>query len=192
MEGRFVVTALLFTILAACSKQEINVQSFQTTPSEATAQVKPSIYISGWETVPFWNATTNRDGINFSYIRQLPELKEIAKDGAVLVFARNLWTDDAVSKEIDDGAEKPLMMPFYFLPYLENPNYTEQWSYNAGEDKINVSLVIKGGKNAVPSKKVQLMFVLIPGKLLKEKKQTTQALHKLSYNQIVQTFGLPS
>ena len=46
--------------------------------------------------------------------------------------------------KLDDAPEKPLLMPFYFLPYFEKPDYTQQWSYSASENKINISLVVKG------------------------------------------------
>ena len=192
MEGRFVVTALLFTILAACSKQDIRDTSLQTTlPLQ---QQQSRVYSSGWEMVPAWKAETSPEAVSFFYTRQLPELsKSILDDGVVLVFARNLWANDPALKDMDDAPEKPLMMPFYFLPYFEKPNYTEQWDYSAEENKINVALVVKGDEDAaVPGKNIQLRFIVIPGEVLKEKKQTLIQVRKLSYDHLVKTFGLGS
>lgn len=192
MEGRFVVTALIFTILAACSKQNIEVQSFQRT--SLVEQTNPVVYTSGWETIPAWTAQTSPGALSFSYTRQFPELtNSVLKNGVVLVFARNLWADDAALKEIDKAPEKPLMMPFYFLPYFEKPNYTEQWNYTPDENKVNITMVVKGSDGAaLPGKKIQLRFVVIPREILKEKKQSVQAVRKLSYDQLVKTFSLGS
>jgi hypothetical protein len=193
MEGRFVVTALFFTILAACSKQDIRDTSLQTTLLLQQQQSRQSrVYSSGWEMVPGWKAETSTEAVSFFYTRHLPELsKSILDDGVILVFARNLWVNDPALKDMDDAPEKPLMMPFYFLPYFEKPNYTEQWNYSAEENKINVSLVVKGGEDAaVPGKKIQLRFIVIPGEVLKEKKQTSAEVRKLSYDQLVKTYGL--
>jgi hypothetical protein len=192
MEGRLVVTALIFTIIAACSKQEIHVNSLQREAIPQQAGVKPELYSSGWETVPAWNTESNPQSTSFFYTRYLPELKtDIINNGVVLVFARNLWEGNSSLKEFDDVPEKPLMMPFYFLPYFEKPDYTERWDYKASENKINISLTVRGGdKIASPNKKLQLRFVVICEKLLREKKQTAQVLHKLSYGELIKTFNL--
>jgi hypothetical protein len=194
MEGRLVVTALIFTIIAACSKQEIHVNSLQRETIPQQAGVKPELYSTGWETVPEWNIVSNTQSTSFFYTRLLPELKnDIINNGAVLVFARNLWDGNASLKEFDDVPEKPLRMPFYFLPYFEKPDYTEQWNYTASENKITISLVVKGADKIVPpNKKLQLRYVVIPEKLLREKKQTAQAVRKLSYEELTKTFNLPS
>jgi hypothetical protein len=192
MAGRVVISALIFTILAACSKPDIQENSFQTVLLTQQVETKPQVYSSGWETVPAWTAETSPDAISFFYSRKVPELNSGTIDnGAILVFARNLWVDDPVLKEMDKTPEKPLMMPFYFLPYFEKPDYTEQWNYTAAENKINVSLVVKGGEDAaVPGKKIQLRFIVIPPEVLQEKKQSVQAVRKLSYDQLVNTFSL--
>jgi hypothetical protein len=192
MEGRLVVTALIFTIIAACSKQEIQVNSLQRETTIQQAGIKPEVYSTGWETVPQWNTVSSTHSTNFTYTRRLPELKtDIINNGVVLVFARNLWEGNPLLKEFDNVSEKPLMMPFYFLPYFEKPDYTEQWNYTISENKINISLTVKGkGKAAPPDKKLQLRYVVIPEKLLREKKQTAQTVHKLSYEELVKTFNL--
>lgn len=192
MEGRLVVTALIFTIIAACSKQEIHVNSLQRETIPQQAVVKPELYSSGWETVPAWNTESNTQSTSFFYTRYLPELKtDILNNGVVLVFARNVWEGNSSLKEFDDVPEKPLLMPFYFLPYFEKPNYTQQWSYSASENKINISLVVRGGEDAaVPNKKIQLRFIVISEEVLKEKKQSIQTVRKLTYDQLVQTFNL--
>jgi len=192
MEGRFVVTALIFTLLAACSKQDIQVNSLQTASQSQKVTVNPQVYSSGWETIPGWTAETSPGAISFSYTRQIPQLNSLVlNNGVILVFARHLWADEPALKQIDDAPEKPLLMPFYFLPYFEKPNYTQQWSYSASENKINISLVVKGGEDAaVPGKKIQLRFIVIPEQVLKEKKQSVQAVRKLSYDQLMQTFAL--
>lgn len=194
MEGRFVVTALIFSILAACSKQEIHQNSFEPASLVEQETVPPGIYSSEWENIPAWNAETSPDAIRFSYSRQLPDLKKvIGNGGLVLVFARNLWANDTVLKGMEDAPAKPLMMPFYFLPYFEKPNYTEQWNYTLGENKIDISLLVKGAEDAaVPGKKIQLRFIVLPGEIIKAKKQSVQTVRKLSYDQLVQTFGLAS
>ena len=92
MEGRLVVTALIFTILAACSKQEMHVNSFQRESTILQTGENPGVYSTGWETVPVWNRESNAKSTSFFYTRQLPELKtDIIKNGVVLVFSRNLW-----------------------------------------------------------------------------------------------------
>jgi len=108
----------------------------------------------------------------------------------VLVFARNLWTGDEAGKEAGDKTGKPLMMPFYFLPYFEEPNYTEEWTYTVNENEIDVSLILKETRPVMqPGKKVQLQFFVIPRQILTEKKLTTESVRKLSYDSLIQTFG---
>ena len=75
MEGRLVVTALIFTIIAACSKQEIHVNSLQRESTTQQTGVKPEVYSSEWETVPEWNTVSNTQSTSFFYTRRLPELK---------------------------------------------------------------------------------------------------------------------
>ena len=53
--------------------------------------------------------------------------------------------------------------------------------------------MVKGkGKVAPPNKKLQLRYLVIPEKMLREKKQTAQSVHKLSYEELVKTFNLDS
>jgi hypothetical protein len=194
MEGRLVVTALIFTIIAACSKGQIHVNSLQRELTVQQAGEKPGVYSTGWETVPAWNIESNPRSTSFFYTRRLPELKtDVINNGVVLVFARHLWDGNASLKEFNDAPEKPLMMPFYFLPYFEKPDYTEEWNYKASENKIDISLMVKGkGKVAPPNKKLQLRYLVIPEKMLREKKQTAQSVHRLSYEEFVKTFNLDS
>ena len=194
MEGRFVVTALIFTIIAACSKQDIHETSLVKMSLAQGKEPQSGVYSSGWESIPAWNATTSPEAVRFSYTRQMPNLnKDVLEHGVVIIFARNLWAEEAGLKEMDKAPEKPLMMPFYFLPYFEKPDYTEQWNYTAEENKVTISLVVKGGEDAaVPGKKIQLRYIVIPAQTLKEKKQTAAAVRKLSYDKLVQTFGLSS
>ena len=194
MEGRFVVTALIFTIIAACSKQDIHETLLVKMSLAQEKEPQSGVYSSGWESVPAWNATTSPEAVRFSYTRQMPNLnKDVLEHGVVIIFARNLWAEEAGLKEMDKAPEKPLMMPFYFLPYFEKPDYTEQWNYTAEENKVTISLVVKGGEDAaVPGKKIQLRYIVIPAQTLKEKNQTAAAVRKLSYDKLVQTFGLSS
>lgn len=194
MEGRFVVTALIFTIIAACSKQDIHETLLVKMSLAQEKEPQSGVYSSGWESIPAWNATTSPEAVRFSYTRQMPNLnKDVLEHGVVIIFARNLWAEEAGLKEMDKAPEKPLMMPFYFLPYFEKPDYTEQWNYTAEENKVTISLVVKGGEDAaVPGKKIQLRYIVIPAQTLKEKKQTAAAVRKLSYEKLVQTFGLSS
>ena len=194
MEGRFVVTALIFTIIAACSKQDIHETSLVKMSLAQGKEPQSGVYSSGWESIPAWNATTSPEAVRFSYTRQMPNLnKDVLEHGVVIIFARNLWAEEAGLKEMDKAPEKPLMMPFYFLPYFEKPDYTEQWNYTAEENKVTISLVVKGGEDAaVPGKKIQLRYIVIPTQTLKEKNHTAAAVRKLSYDKLVQTFGLSS
>ena len=194
MEGRFVVTALIFTIIAACSKQDIHETLLVKMSLAQEKEPQSGVYSSGWESIPAWNATTSPEAVRFSYTRQMPNLnKDVLEHGVVIIFARNLWAEEAGLKEMDKAPEKPLMMPFYFLPYFEKPDYTEQWNYTAEENKVTISLVVKGGEDAaVPGKKIQLRYIVIPAQTLKEKNQTAAAVRKLSYDKLVQTFGLSS
>ena len=85
----------------------------------------------------------------------------------------------------------PLLMPFYFLPYFEKPEYTEEWSYAAAEKSIQVTLTVKGGDEAhEPGKNIQWSFIAIPLKTLQAKKQNSQTIRKLSYEELVQLFNL--
>jgi hypothetical protein len=192
MESRVVVTALIFTIIAACTKHEIEIQPFQRTLVAQEKEVNPSVFISEWETIPAWTAEKYSNATVFSYTRQFAHLnKSVLANGAVLIFARNLWADDLSLKEFGSEANKPLMMPFYFLPYFEKPDYTEHWNYTSDENRVQVSLTTKGAsQTAMPGKKIQLRFVILPAELLKQKGQTVQGVRKLSYDKLVHTFSM--
>ena len=187
MEGRFVLTALFITFLVACSKQDIRVNPTQATFATEQIGSQSKLFISEWEAIPSWKTETKNKVTIFSYARQVPELND---NETVLVFVRNLWTSDEANKERNDKAGKPLMMPFYFLPYFEKPNYTEEWTYTLGESNINISLVLPGSQPGVqPGKKIQLQFFVIPRQILSEKKLTAESVRKLSYDNLIQTFG---
>jgi hypothetical protein len=196
MKGRLGVTALAFTILAACSKNDIQIRKEAYLSQRQIAKQiggNLKIYSSGWETVPAWDASASPDAVHFSYAFHVPEpdSKNLYKS-AVLVFARNLWNADPNFKEME-GKNKPMLMPFYYLPYFEKLNYTEQWNYSVENKKINVLLTVKGSDDAaLPDKKIQLRFIVIPQQVLQQKKQTTETLRKLSYNQLLQIFDLTS
>ena len=191
MEGRFVVTALFIAFLAACSKQDIPINTTQETLVTRQVTTQSKLFISAWEDVPLWKMETKNNATVFSYVREVPGLND--DNVMVMVFARNLWADDEAESGTDDKSGKPLMMPFYFLPYFEKPNYTEEWTYAAGENKINVSLTLKeGGPATQPGKKVQLQFFVIPHQILTEKKLTTESIRKLSYAELIQKFRPPS
>jgi len=188
MEGRFVVTALFITILAACSKQDTAVNSTQETFATQKIATQSKLFISGWEGIPLWKTETKNKATIFSYTRKVPALND-DDNVTVLVFARNLWTEDEAGKEPGDKTGKPLMMPFYFLPYFEEPNYTEEWTYTVSENKIDVSLILKETRPVMqPGKTVQLQFFVIPRQILTEKKLTTESVRKLSYDSLIQTF----
>lgn len=191
MEGRFVVTALFIALLAACSKQDIPANSTQETFVTQQVSTQSKLFISGWEGIPLWKTETKNTATIFSCVREIPGLNE--DNVTVMVFARNLWARDEADSGPDDKAGKPLMMPFYFLPYFEKPNYTEEWTYAVGENKINVSLVLKeSGPAKQPDKKVQLQFFVIPHQILTEKKLTPESIRKLSYGELIQKFTPPS
>ena len=188
MEGRFVVTALFFTVLAACSKQEISVNPTEGTFATHQAETQSKLFISEWESIPSWKSETKNKATVFSYTRQVPGLND---NVTVLVFARNLWSGDDANKELENRSDKPLMMPFYFLPYFEKPNYTEEWTYAVGENKINISLVLQETQPVAqpPGKKIQLQFFVIPRQVLSEKKLTTESVRKLPYDRLIKTFS---
>jgi hypothetical protein len=80
-------------------------------------------------------------------------------------------------------------MPFYFLPYFEKPNYTEQWNYETEADRITISLIIKGSSGAImPRKQIQLCYIIIPEQDLNEKNQTVKDVRKFSYEKVIKTF----
>ncbi len=54
----------------------------------------------------------------------------------------------------------------------------------------NISLLLKEtGEATPPGKKIQLQFFIIPRQTLNEKKLTAESVRKLSYNDLIQTFG---
>ena len=121
MKGRCVFTAVVFLLFTACSKRDIQVHSLERTLSVKEAETKPQVYSTAWESIPAWSAQTAPDAMNFSYTRSVPQLSnEVLDNGVVLVFARNLWEEKGELKELAIP-DKPLMMPFYFLPYFEKP-----------------------------------------------------------------------
>jgi len=188
MEGRFVVTALFITVLAACSKQDTLVNPTQETFVTQQTGTQSKLFISGWESIPLWKTVTKNKATIFSYARKIPNLND--DNVTVLVFVRNLWAGDETDKEPAGKMGKPLMMPFYFLPYFEEPNYTEEWTYTISQNKIDVSLILKETRPVMqPGKKVQLQFFVIPRQILTEKKLTTESVRKLSYDSLIQTFG---
>ena len=189
MEGRFVVTALFITVLAACSKQDTLVNPTQETFVTQQTGTQSKLFISGWESIPLWKTVTKNKATIFSYAHKISNLND--DNVTVLVFVRNLWAGDETDKEPAGKMGKPLMMPFYFLPYFEKPDYTEEWNYTASKNAVNIALLIKGSNEAIqPNKKVQLRYVVIPGEKLKAKKQTAQAIRKASYDEVVQMFEL--
>lgn len=185
------VTALIFTIIAACTKHEIERQPLQKIAQHAEDKLQPSIFVSEWEAMHSWATQKSGDVTLFSYSRHFPQLNESSLiNGAVLVFARNIWADDPSLKELDNEPDKPLMMPFYFLPYFEKPDYTEKWDYKIDAANINVSLMVKGSSDAsMPGKKIELQYVIIPEQVLKEKEQTVKDVRQLSYEEVMKTFA---
>jgi hypothetical protein len=191
MEGRLAATALFFAIIAACSKTDLQ-GSQQVQISQGTQEnLQKEIYTSPWKTIPAWTAKKREGATVFSYKHNTPELQgDLIKNGVVLVFARNLWPKDG-AKEFDDKTDKPLLMPFYFLPYFEKPNYTEEWSYVAADKNLELTLAVKGGNKVLePGKNIQWRLIAIPLKKLQEKKQNSRTVRKLSYDELVQLFHL--
>ena len=193
MEGRLGITILVFTIIAACSKMDYRDARHLKTSYEVPNHPQQAIYTSSWQTIPSWTKKKIGNASIFTYNDVAPELTEdIIKTGVVLVYARNLWPMD-VAKDFDDKTEKPLLMPFYFLPYFEKPDYTEEWKYAAADKSIQLTLTVKGnGEAHQPSKNIQWRFIAIPSKTLKQKQQSIQTLHKLSYDEVVHLFQLSS
>ena len=181
--------ALFITGLIACSKQNTSANSIQQTFITQQIGIQSKLFISQWEDIPVWKTETKNKATIFSYARNLPGLND--DNVTVLVFARNLWTGDEAGREPGDTTGKPLMMPFYFLPYFEEPDYTEEWTYSVRENNIDVSLVVKQTSPVMkPREKVQLQFFVIPREILNEKKLTTGLVLKLSYDSLIQTLGV--
>jgi hypothetical protein len=192
MEGRLTAIALVFTIIAACSKLDFQDRPQARVSPGVERSLQKEIFTSAWETIPTWTTTKLAGSTVFNYKHNTPELSsDFIKNGVLLVFARNLWSKDAL-KEFDEKDEKPLLMPFYFLPYFEKPDYTEEWSYAVTEKNIQLKLSVKGGNEAhKPGKNIQWRFIAIPLKKLQGRKQNSQSIRKLSYDELVQLFNLP-
>src|SRR5207249_2490734 len=151
----------LLIVLTACSKESIPQKNLKAYADSGFVAQQTSLFSSGWESVSDWKSEKNENGISFYYSRATPQLnKSVLNDGIVVVFARNLWADEAAFKNMG-AADKPLRMPFYFLPFFEKPDYTEHWSYSTDENKINVLLSIKGEtESSTPNSKVQFRFII--------------------------------
>ena len=193
MKGRIVTTALAMTVvLTACSKENIqpNDTSILSRNVSSLQENNLSVYTSEWETVSAWKSEKGANASSFSYSRATPQIsKNILDKGVVIVFARNLWADDPAFKDMG-AADKPLRMPFYFLPLIEQPDYTEQWNFAADEQKVNLSLNIKG--TGAPNGKVQFRFIVIPQEVIDKKAQTSEAVRRMTYDQLLKAFDLAS
>ena len=89
--------------------------------------------------------------------------------------------------------EKPMLAPFYFFPDNGQPKYTEYWSATTNVGMINFSFCtteINSSETRNPDKKVKLRYILIPQQVLKENKQSSASVRRLSYTQLTSMLGI--
>lgn len=190
MKGRIVVLVYVLLIaLSACSKK--NEHKDQPAPDQMIVKTKTAdgVFISDWKPALSSSHSATKK-INTATRFEVPATRSLQQD-VVLVFARNLWEDEAELKELGD--DQPLQMPFKFLPYFEQPGHVEDWNYTIQENKIDVVLTVNGGEVAEPlDKKVEIQYLVIPSELVARKQQTKQTLRQMSYDEVLKTFNLDS
>jgi hypothetical protein len=194
MKERFTATTFLLAIgFTACSKDVVPQEdsAILATNNFKIRGSATAVFTSDWESVSQWSSEKTNNGVTFFYSRPTPQLSNaVLQKGVVVVFARNLWAGNPAFQNMG-ATDKPLKMPFYFLPYLDQPDYTEQWNYSADENKININLHIDGASaTQIPNSKLQFRFIVIPKDLIAQKGTAADAVRKMSYNDIVQAFNL--
>ncbi|MEI6949414.1 hypothetical protein V9K67_19665 [Paraflavisolibacter sp. H34] len=151
----------------------------------------PGIYNSGWESVSAWASQREGSTTTCQFNRPAAEITaSVLANGVVLVFARNLWTEEPSFVELG-APDKPIKMPFYFLPDFDKPDYSEMWSFSPKENAIQLTLQVKGA-NATwsPGTKVEFRYMVISREALQRKGQTVASVRKMPYNDVVETFAL--
>lgn len=160
----------------------------QMTQPFETAPVK--IYASGWKPVAAWKQQSAGGEVSFLFRHPVSEMgAELLGNSAVRVFARNLWSGEPES----DGMDMPMELPFNFLPFNDQPGYTEQWNYSIKEQNIELSVQVAGTKRILPpNSKLEICFLIIPEQVLAAKGKTKTAVQQMTYEELVQLFGIPA
>jgi hypothetical protein len=184
MKARSVILFLFCaTLLFACTKDVRTSSDGSSSIQQQAGNQK--IFVSTWEGIDGWvtSAENSNAGLRYSRSVDVP-----LSNATVLVFARNLWSDQLADEM---GEETPMLLPFNFLPSEEKPGYIESWNYEAANDKIDIQLSVEGSsKPKGPASSIQLQYIVLPTPLVEEKSQSQKALKQMSYEEVLKTFDL--
>ncbi len=127
--------ALVTSIFAiSCSKNDAELAVLNES-GERPAAAAMGNFVSGWETIPSWQSSTSNGVTLFSFKRSTPQLsRPMLEKGAVVV-----WTKGYDFEGVTKG-DKPLGMPFTWIPADEKYMYPYIWSYQVSEKNVAVGV----------------------------------------------------
>lgn len=167
--------ALATTILSiSCSKNDAEILE----PEESPAAAAPS-FVSGWEVAPAWQSSASNGITTYTFRRSTPQLtREQAMTGALVVYTKGYDFEGATK------GDKPLVMPFTWIPADERYMHPYKWYYE-GSDKL-VSVGVQMHPTMEPkfnssTENIRMRYFVLSPDFMKAHKLDGPAVRKLSY-----------
>jgi hypothetical protein len=163
----------------SCTKDDL-----ETDLVEQTAMASPAPnFVSGWESAPTWqNALSNGLSV-FSYKRNIPQLtRDILAKGAVVVWTRGYDIEGSTK------TDKPLGIPFTWIPADERYMHPYTWFYSSSENEVAVGVEMHPQMTDLfqaAKGNVKLRYFLITPEFMAANHLTRPALRSMSYDKLI-------
>jgi hypothetical protein len=189
-----IFTVLSATVLSAgllftsCSKDALD--DTQTSRSLGEIDEQPSSLASTWESAGSWSAKDSSGFRVFSFNRALPGVtSDIINNGVV-----KIWTKYAKMDATTGLSESPAELPFFIYSENERPKFVEYWETQTTPGNVKVTYrttdQVLIANNGNPNAKVQFRYFVIPASELSSRNLTRDAVNAMTYQQLVNAFGV--
>ena len=175
--------------LAACSKDHELTSENVSEARIGIASTKQNVVVTGWESGYAWNTDDSAEYTRYRHLRSTPELsQDIAATGAVLVWAKNLPSDEG------GIISKHQILPLALIKNLGRPAYNNYWSYITAPGNITLSFrtnkyMYTQEPAPLPNSTIQFKYYIIPAEVLHEHGYTPATVARLTYEELVNEFG---
>jgi hypothetical protein len=176
--GMFTLALAISLFSISCTKDNVELTEEQKAEASLTTG-----FVSGWENVPTWQSSTSNGVTVFSFKRTTPQLtRQLAMLGSVLVWTKGYDIEGGIK------GDKPLAMPFTWIPADERYMHPYQWYYQSAENSIGVGVEMHETMASVFNNvrdKIMMRYFVVSPDFMKAHQLDGPALKKLTYAELV-------
>jgi hypothetical protein len=180
MKRGFFTLAFFTSVLAiSCSKDDAELGP----EPEQAAGITAGNFVSNWETAPSWQSSSSNGITTYFFKRSTPQLTKAAAAGKALV----VWTKGYDFEGMTKG-DKPLGLPFTWIPSNERYMHPYTWYYQGTENMVSVGVDMHDEMAPVFNQSrdgIKMRYFVLSDEFMKANGLTGPTLHSLSYDKLI-------